>query len=680
MGTPFFLVEFTLVIFNVWGSMIHLDFETYSELDVRNVGAFRYAQHLSTEVLIMSYAFDDEEPSTWVQGKPFPRSLVQRIQAGDKVGAHNAQFEYVVWNYVLRLRQMKALALPKLRGTQLTCTAARAAVCSLPRSLEKAGAALGLSIVKDKRGGQLIKIFCKPRKPSKNDPSTRVLPAHKPTEFNEFIEYCEQDVRAEQALDRALPELPLYERIAYNFDLRINQRGIPIDIPMVKHATVIVHELEHRARLRVKELTGGIAPTQVAKVKEFLSEEHDLDLDNLQAGTIKDLISKGGLDPVALEILQLRMESSKVSTKKLQSMARVTDEDHRARGTLLYAGAHTLRWSGKLIQPHNFIRGMDDPKQNFDHMNIVFRLLHQEDADIYEYMYPAPLTAIAMCMRGFICAGEGKKFMVVDYAQIEARVLAWLAQEEHVLDAYRAGEDVYKLMAAFLWGIQKEQVSKEQRRIAKNLVLGCGFGLGGKKFIEYCAKAGVTIDMEMSQRAVKAYRERHPNIVSYWGDVERCAIAAVENPGKTIRLRNVSFVVDTSSAAPYLKILLPSGRPLYYPYPKVHVEEQYGRPKKVLTFMTEYFGAWIRNSTYGGRLVENIVQAVARDIMLEGGLQAEKEGYVPVLTVHDEWICEVLQNFGDIHELCKIVCRIGAWTEGCPITAEGFETKRYRKG
>lgn len=655
--------------------MIHADFETYSELDVRYVGAHRYAEHPSTEVLILSYAFDDEPVNTWLPTQPFPERLAEAVRNGEEFGAHNAGFEYCIWNTVL---DRMVAGLPPLRARQLNCTATRAAMAGLPRSLGKAGAALRLSIQKDKRGDKLIKFFCCPQKITKKNPRNRNHPEEYPSEFAEFIEYCETDVMSERELDKALPSMHSFDRMVYRFDNLLNERGIPVDIPAIKRAAVIVRELENRAHARVKELTGGIAPTQVAVLKKWMAD-NGLDLDNMQAGTLKKLLSGGSETDIpdnVREVLELRMEAAKVSTKKMISMLRVACRDHRARGTLMVYGAHTGRWSGKLIQPHNFIRGLPDKKEQIRLMDIMFPLLFHGDADLISILFHAPLTSIAQCMRGFIAAKQGYILRIVDYAQIEARILVWLAQQEDVLEQFRQGLDVYKMLAAFLWNIPVDIVTSEQRRIAKNLVLGCGFGLGAKKFIEYCAKADVIIDEEMSQRAVRGYRDRNKKVVSFWYDVERCAVAAIQAPSEMIRLRNIGFIKDGHS----LRIVLPSGRSLYYPFAEVRMtEDQYGRAKPQISFMTESFGVWMRVSTYGGRLVENIVQGVACDVMVCGGAQVEKAGYPLILTVHDEWLAECKLDFGSVKEMEQLACKLPSWIGNCPVTAEGFETIRYRK-
>jgi DNA polymerase len=651
---------------------VHLDFETYSEADLRAVGAFKYAEHPSTEIVVAAWAFDHGPVHSWCTGQPEEKlaELCMAIRKGAIVSAHNAMFEQVIWNVVMR-RQFGA-SVPLLPIKQVDCTAARAAMCSLPRSLDGVGTALQVDITKDKRGAELVRFFTRPRKATKKDTSPRNHPKDFPEKFQAFVRYCRTDVISERDVDDELPPLPPFERRVFESDALINQRGLPIDIALVGKAGLIVSDLAKRAKNRVNKLTSGINPTQRDKLLKWFAE-NGVKLENLQAKTVAALLKqkKIVLSDEIREILELRVEAAKASVKKLLSMARCTMADGRARGTLLYYGAHTGRWSGKLIQPQNFIRGLLDAMAQ----SLVFQLLNKGDADLFEILYDKPLYQIAQVMRGFIRASKGKRLIVVDYAQIEARVLAWLAQEETALAAYRRGDDRYVLMAAFLWGIKPSDVSKEQRRIAKNLVLGCGYGLGGKKFIEYCAKEDLVIDNELSERAVRAYRSLNPNTVKFWYDVERCAKAAVRNPGTRVHLRNLSFYCKGN----YLTIRLPSGRELFYPEPYLVPTERFGKPDVELRYKTQVFKRWLSTGTYGGKLVENIVQAVARDIMCEGIWQLETHNYPVIGTVHDELISEKLRSHGSIKEAERIVAHIPKWATGCPISSEGFEAERYRK-
>lgn len=651
-------------------TVLHLDFETFSEANLKKVGAYRYAEDPSTDVLICCWAIDDGPVQTWLpwRGGTAPAALVAHVRARRKIVAHNAQFERAIWQAVLVRRYGMPATLPE----QFICTAAIAAQCALPRSLDGATTAMSLPHKKNESGAKLIKMFCMPRKATKADPRTRVMPMDAKDEFKVFMRYCLEDIEAERGLYHELPALPPYEQSLFTLDMVINERGLPVDMELVRRTMPIVAELAGASRERTMQLTDGIAPTQVAQLREWLAY-NECDLPNLQAKTIEAKLLDDTLPDVTRELLQLRLESGLASVKKLDSMLRVCSPvDGRARGTILFNGAHTGRWSGRLIQPHNFKRGKLTPFQQ----GLVFDALMYGDADLMVRLWNAPLDAISQCMRGFIAATLGKLLLVVDYSAIEARVLAWLADELALLEAFRNGIDVYKLMAVHVFGIPIEQVTSEQRRICKQIVLGCGYGLGAVTFVGYCLNAGVNITDEFAQDAVRVYRETNKNIVRYWRKVETAAITAVQT-GRTTRAGRVLFEV----VGVFLTVVLPSGRRLYYPYPKVEATIRWGKPGLQLTFREEYHGNMMRVSTYGGRLVENIVQAVARDFMANGMTHAEDADFPLVGTVHDEIISETDEDRGgDVEEFEHVVCTLPEWGEGCPIGAEGFATQRYRKG
>jgi DNA polymerase len=561
--------------------------------------------------------------------------------------------------------------IPEVADSAWVCTAAKAAASGLPRSLDKALKALGSTVEKDAEGSKLIKVFCQPRKPTKKDQRTRILP-EQDERFQRFIAYCAQDVRGEAELHHSLPDLIPRERRMFILDMVMNDRGLPIDLPLVEKALTVVQSLERGIAARVSALTGGISATQVQKMLDFFTER-GIELENLRAQTVKDTLKGRDLDAKTRELLELRVEAGRASTKKLVAMVNYADPtEHIVQGGFLYHGAHTGRYAARGVQPHNFIRGLLKDHQR----ELVFALLEHADPELFLLLYDAPIDVISQCMRGFIRAPEGYEFAVVDYTAIEARVLAWLCGEEEMLKAYRKGVDVYKLMAVRLYKLRDiSEVTDEQRRIAKNLVLGCGYQLGGVKFVDYAANAGVIITEEFAKRAVRAYRDSAPNIVKAWGEVERLVSQAIRNPGTVQRGLKCAFYMREH----WLCIKLPSGREIRYPYARAVPAEKWGRPSWEISFRTEIKGQFLREKTYGGKLIENIVQAIARDVMMEGMLAAETNEYPVLGTVHDEIIALRKRGTTDIKMLEVLVCRIPAWGDGIPLAAKGFITERYRK-
>jgi DNA polymerase len=590
------------------------------------------------------------------------------------MGAHNAAFERAVWRWALR-RQYPDL--PEVKDSQWVCTAAKAAASGLPRKLENALKALNMGVEKDAEGAKLIKVFCQPRKPTKKDARTRILP-EQDVRFQRFIEYCQQDVRGEVVLDHALPDLIPRERRMFILDMLMNDRGLPVDLPLVEKALTVVQGLERAVADRVTEITtdrdnvNGLKATQVAKMLQVFADR-GLDLENMRKETIQAALKDSNLDDTTKELLMLRVEAGKASTKKLISMKLCADpDDHVVQGGFLYHGAHTGRYAGRLVQPHNFIRGMLKDRQR----ELVFALLEYADADLFLLLYDKPIDVISQCMRGFIRAPEGYELAVVDYTAIEARILAWIAGEDHMLEAYFQGVDVYKLMAKKLWHLDTiEEVTDEQRRIAKNLVLGCGYQLGGAKFVDYAANAGVIITEEFAAMAVKAYRREHPAIVRSWKTVEGLVANAINHPGEVYEGLTCKFFMREH----WLCIQLPSGREIRYPHARAVLTERWGKPAWSLSFRTEIKGQWVRENTYGGKLIENIVQAIARDVMMEGMLSAEVGGYPVIGTVHDELLTLRLKGTSNVKELEKLACTVPRWSKGMPLAAKGFICERYKK-
>jgi DNA polymerase len=676
---------------------VHLDFETYSTADLRKVGAYRYARDPSTEVLIACYAIDKGPVRTWLPCiKPIvPGDLRDAVLSGATFKAHNAEFERQIWQHVLR---RLVPHVPPIPTAHWQCTAVRAAAAGLPRSLEMALVALRHQIRKDPRGKRLVRLFCMPRKPTKKDPSTRIMPRDNPEAFKEFIQYCQQDVRSERGLDSVLPDLLPMEWRNYAYALLVNDRGVPLDMPHIHATAKVVKHLEQRNHARVAELTGGLRPTQRDKMMAWLRSQGvalpDMKLKVLEERLTNDELPEDvrelfgyDLPPNAREVLELRLEASKASTKKIAAMIAVACDDGRARGTLLPYGAHTGRFAGKLIQPHNFTRGLLEPEQQIH----VLNHFASGDIELIDMLYEKPMHMLAQSMRGFIKAPKGQRFIIADYSMIETRILAWLANEVKLLSIYNRNltlpkeqqVDVYKLMATVLYRVAYAQVSKEQRRIGKNLRLGAGYQLGKDGLLKNCAKEGIPMEPDFAADAIRAYRDDNQNIVQLWYSCEEAAIAAVQ--GRPVE---VNDKLRFEKWRDWLLVVLPSGRRLHYYDPKVSTVVKFKKPKLAVSYFagksrgpkTPGVTADGRTYSYGGKWVENAVQAIAYDNMIYGMRAAETKGYEAVLTVHDENIALRKNGEGNVAEFEKLICALPSWAKGLPLVAEGFESVRYRKG
>lgn len=653
--------------------MIHIDVESFSLLSVRNVGAWRYWEDESTETLCFCWAIDHGEVQKWRRGDKVPPLLAERIRAGELIGAHNAQFERLAFLKDLHPR----LGFPLPKEEQWRCTAAQAAALALPRALDAAAAAIDMVVRKDKRGTQLIKRFCMPRRPTKGDPGIRIYPWEDPSGFEELVEYCAQDVRVERALYETLPKLSEAEEAVWRMDTRINERGLPIDMDLVDEMIDVAKDRLYVLEQEALKLTGGLKVTQRDKILDWVNDETDNDIvDTLQAKELKDTLAADVLSDIpenVKRLLEIRLEAGKVSTKKLDKIKQFISTDNRVRGTLMYHGATTGRWAGKLLQPHNFIRPIHGKT---DQARIV-DMLASGNAESLPLIYSDPLMVLlGSAMRGVICAPEGKVLNVADYAAIEARGLVWTAGQQDAVERYRKKIDQYKIMASHVFGVPVAAITDMQRKVGKDVILGCGFGMGVDKFIITCEQRGAPVEHAIAERGVYGFRDLHPMIPKFWRSVENAAIMAVSNPGKIYKVRDIRFYVQDR----FLFVQLPSGRRLAYPDPETRTVKKFGEFRVELTFMGEGKNRqWMRLSTYGGKLVENIIQAIARDIMVCGMQNVEDAGYDVVGTVHDEIISETEEGFGSVEEYETLLCDIPAWGTGCPIAAEGFFAKRWRK-
>lgn len=710
----------------------HIDFETRSLADLLKVGADAYAQHESTNPLMLAYYVDSGVMPFGVELTDFfadptypgtipacPPLLREAIERGDKVVAHNARFEQAIWYWICHLKW--GWPWPK----NWSCTAARARYWGLRASLDGAASDLEITHQKNPEGKQFINDFCKPRK-YKGAKKLGIIkemwyePREQPELYAKGIQYCKDDVLAELGVDALLPDLPAFEQAVYDLDFRLNTRGMPIDIKCVERAIQFSAYYTEKNTARFNEVT-GVNPTQRDKILDYIKQREEIeDLGNLRSKTLKRIV-QADLPQDLQDVINIRLETSKASIKKLETMVRCTDQDGRARGGHLYFGAHTGRWSHKRIQTGNMTRpDMRLHKAMFEYLEGPWwggpgQIGHNggppldempaQPAWIWEagFRFPRPLDALSKAMRGFVAAPRGKRFVSGDYAQIEARVLAWLARCMWLLEAFRNRDDVYTRFAAThmypnLMGRYedcviikdgKPKVLKQwepHRQKAKSAQLGCGFGVGGRTFVEYCDNIDLILSLEEANDIVKKYRSAHPEIADYerglWARVERAAVLAAGNEGQLVQLgeTGITFHVHRiDSERWWLLCTLPSGRHIAYYRPKVRLGERFGRVVEKLSFRTEWGGGSYREDTYGGKLVENIVQATARDVCAVGALNIDAAGYPVVGLVHDEVITCPDDGFGSVDELVRLMCALPPWITDLPVEAEGAEMIRYGK-
>tara|TARA_R110002020_G_scaffold472424_1_gene700417 strand:+ start:11507 stop:13669 length:2163 start_codon:yes stop_codon:yes gene_type:complete len=714
-----------------------IDFETYSEADLRSYGAYRYASDPSTEILLCAIARHGEAPLLWsVTGqpeKPKALALIKEMCEDPEavIYAHNAQFEASICHYLWE----KTFDLPCPKLEQWRCTAAMARRAAIPSSLEQAADFLKLDAQKDNLGKSLIRLFSIPQKPTKKQPNTRVFPKDEPEKFREFGQYCKQDVIVEMQVHDKLKAFELKGEVlaGFQFDMKMNHLGVPVNVEALEIAEKLVDEYDTKIVEGFQEMT-GLKPTQRSKVLEWL-QERGFPGKDLTAPTVDQVIADGGeaygMTPEAFAALKMKRLSGFAALKKIPTMLNAACPDHRVKGSLMWSGAErTHRWAGRIIQPQNFRR---PTIANTEHL---YRVLKSGNMDVesLELIYESPLEAIASCIRHFIepeevfeidSFGKGMEpgmFLDADYSAIEARIVLWLAGQEEGLQLFRDKKDPYIAMASKIFGVPVEDITKDQRFVGKQSVLGAGYGMGPDKFKMTAAQFGRTLTQEISEKAISTFRTVNHKIPAMWRAFDNAAKEAIRNPGQVFPANDkVKFAVTNKPGFTALVMQLPSGHNLIYPKPKLlpvwvvfyagkmnkfktpkaaekfcapiakrykeqnltlpaNKQKEAPEPKEdvEITFWGKRLGRWLRVGTYGGSLVENATQAVAGDLMSHGALKADSLGYKIFMLVHDQALAE-LQPGNTIEEFCEALCTLPPWAEGLPLEAEGGLVPFYKK-
>lgn len=648
--------------------MIYIDFETRSEVDIKKSGAWVYSLHPSTEILCLAVKYrDNSDPAivyTDIEKMTRQTSLLwQAIEEGAKVEAHNAFFEKAIWHNIM----VKRYGWPEIKPEQWRCSASVAAYHALPRSLGGAGKILGLSTIKDDEGKRVMLQLSKPR--------PRVggffEQQEYPEKFQTLYDYCKSDVEAEYAIANKLGQLPEKELKIWQLDQKINERGIHIDIEAVNKSLKILGEYSEKLEKELDILTEGKITTvgQRAKILEWCKERGE-ELPGLTKADVEQAL-KTVKDAKVKRVLEIRQALSKTSTAKYEAMKNSTAPDGRIRDVLMYHGASTGRWSGKLVQFQNL------PRSSIKDMATAIKLIKQGSASSIEMLTDDVMGFMSSAIRGMVCAPQGKKLLVADFAAIEARVLGWLAGSEKMLNQFRNGEDLYKDMASNIYRVDVKDVTLEQRQLGKAAILGAGYGMGAPKFYETCLSWGIKIHEDLAKTAINTYRQTYHHVRQLWYDQEKAAHTAVRTGNRVGCGKTIWSMQDD-----FLKCQLPSGRCLHYYKPELKMKQNDWGESIELSYLAEKMGKAFRNGTYGGKLVENITQAVARDLMADAMLRIEDEGFNIVLSVHDELVAEVpqqtaLQN--PLERFCDLMSITPDWATDCPVAAEGWEGINYKK-
>jgi DNA polymerase len=679
----------------------HLDFETRSTADIKRTGAFRYAEDPSTEILCAAIARDGEGPLLWVnpnfefddmsvcRSSPGVDELIAEMNRNDApVYAHNAYFEQAITNHCPNNRWFK------IDYRRWRCTAAMSRRAAIPPSLEKAAETLGLLQQKDSKGKALIRKFSIPQKAL----GKFIQPIDRQDDFIAFCQYCLQDVRVEQGIHKALKHFELTgdTLAAFQADLAINSRGLPVNLPALRHAQTLIEANEARLTEEFRELT-GFNPTQRDVLLKWL-KEHGYEGDNLRADTLDEQLESAEFDPTSEigRVLQIKKSLSFASIKKVKAMIECACADSRVRGTIQFYGAGPGRASGRLVQPQNFkrptIKNTDDAYAD---------IMAGASEEHIELFYGPLLEVIGSCIRHFIHDEAGPIFDV-DFSSIEARIAAWLANEEWTLEVFRTHGKIYEATACRMSGMPLQEMldyAKEHgkhhpdRQKGKVASLALQYQ-GGVEALKAMGALDMGVKEEELEEVVEQWREANPNIVKVWHAYDRAAKAAVSNFGSRHQAGKVEFFCAVTAGTKYLFAKLPSGRRLAYRDPKI--EETVSRNKKTgeietwecgkiktrqsLTYWGQIRGKtiWGRCGLYGGLLLQNFCEGVGADLLNNGIIKAEEAGYEVCSLIHDQ-ILTYTRESQSIEELVGHMTNVPEWTKGLPVAADGQVQPYYTK-
>lgn len=639
---------------------LSIDLETYSSVDLGKSGVYKYAESEDFEILLFAYSINDGEVKVidLASGEIIPEEILSALSDKSiEKWAFNANFERVCLSRFLGKR---------LNPKGWYCTMIWSAYLGLPLSLEKVGEVLKLDKQKMNEGKALIRYFSIPCKATKsNGMRTRNLPHHDLEKWSTFKEYNQRDVETEMAIKKKLSAFPMpySEWENYWIDQNINDRGILIDEVLVDSAIKFDEILREENMDRAIELTGLENPNSPLQLKEWLNKK-GLDIDSLAKKDVESALKNA--EGHIKEVLEIRQELSKSSVRKYDAMKNVKGKDNRARGLIQFYGANrTGRYSGRLIQVQNLRRN------NLKDLDLARSLVKNRDYETLEILYESPSDILSQLIRTAFIPKEGTRFIISDFSAIEARVLAWLAGEQWVLDAFENGEDIYCRTASRMFGVpvEKHGVNGHLRQKGKIATLACGYqgALGALK-----AMGGIEMGLSEDelQSIVDSWREANPNIVSLWWDIDSVVKRVVKTRSKE-EYKNLVISYEKG----ILFIELPSKRRLAYPKAKIGMNRFGG--ESIVYEGIVVGNKWDKIESYGGKFVENIVQAIARDILAEAMMRLEKKGFNIVMHIHDEVVIESdLSSIGEVNEIMSIV---PSWAPGLILDADGFESEFYKK-
>ena len=641
--------------------LMAIDIETYSDISLPDCGVQRYVSSEQFEILLFAYSIDEGEIQVidLASGEKMPEEVMDLLMDDSVIKtAFNAAFERTCINRYF------GLSLPP---EVWRCTAVQSAILALPLSLEGVGEALSLDKKKMSEGKELIRFFCMPCKATKaNGGRTRNLPSDAPEKWEQFKTYCKRDVDVEMQIRKKLKNYPIPDReqVLYCMDQRINDRGIRVDTQMVGQAIACDLLYKETAAKRAYELSGLENPNSVSQLKGWLSDK-GIEVDSLAKDTVTELVGK--TEGEVSELLKIRLAMSKTSVKKYEAIERAVC-DGRVHGLLQFYGANrTGRWAGRLVQIHNL------PQNHMEDLELARSLVKEGRFDLVELLYPSTPEVLSELIRTAFVAKPGCRFIISDFSAIEARVLAWMSGEAWRLRVFSTHGKIYEASASAMFGVPIEEIGKTSPLRQKGKIAELALGYGGS--VGALVSMGATkmgLSEEELPDLVSQWRLANPHITEFWWKVDAAAFKAVKERC-TVQMDRLLFEYRGG----ILFIHLPSGRKLSYVKPRLELN-RFGREGITYEGVGES-KKWTRIETYGPKMVENIVQAVSRDILAEAMLRLEKAGFDIVMHVHDEVVLEVPEGVSSVEEVNELMAVNPSWTMGLPLKAAGFESAFYKK-
>ena len=659
---------------------LSIDIETYSSVDIKKSGLYRYVQSEDFEILLFAYSADGGEVriTDLKSGETIPFEIkIAMLSPEVQKHAYNAAFEWYCLSKYLSVPD------PILWLSQWRCTMLHGLYCGYPGSLSSVGSALGMKDDKKKMaaGRRLIDIFCKPCKPTKtNAGRTRTLPHHEPEKWELFKEYCKQDVVTEMETERMLSGWPVPKDVQeqWELDIRINSDGVAVDLELVNGALYCSEVTTNKLMSRAVEITGLDNPNSDAQLKKWIEQRLGKNVPSLDKKNLAELLPEELPDDVR-EVLKLRKELGKTSVTKYSAIDNAVCDDGRVRGLLQFYGANrTGRWAGRLVQVQNL------PRNYLENLSLARDTVKKKNPDGLGILFGSVPDTLSQLIRTAFIPAEGNKFVVADFSAIEARVIAWLAGEEWRQEVFRTHGKIYEASASAMFGIPIEKIKKgtpEYALRAKGKVAELALGYQGSSGA--LVQMGA-LDMGLAEEElpdiVRRWRSANKRIVALWYAVENAAIKCMRTAAQTGIDKGIIFSreSDIINGLDFLTVTLPSGRKLFYAKPYL-APNRWGNDSLHYQGMDQTSKKWCVLETYGGKLVENIVQAVARDCLAVAMQRLTACGYRIVMHIHDEAVIDCPQESADLDKVCSIMCEPISWADGLLLKAAGFVGDYYMK-